>query len=44
MAYFHVDRTRAYVDSLGLSEALRSKAAEGARERDPRRQLLLLAR
>jgi hypothetical protein len=25
MAYYHVDRTRAYVDSLGLSEALRSK-------------------
>ena len=25
MAYFHVDRTRAYVDSLGLSRALRAK-------------------
>ena len=25
MAYFHVDRTRAYVDSLGLSRALRGK-------------------
>ena len=25
MAYFHIDRTRAYVDSLGLSEALRVK-------------------
>ena len=25
MAYFHVDRERAYVDSLGLSEPLRSK-------------------
>lgn len=26
MAYFHIDRTRAYVDSLGLSKPLRSKA------------------
>ena len=25
MAYFHIDRTRAYVDGLGLSRALRSK-------------------
>ncbi len=25
MAYFHIDRNRAYIDSLGLSEALRSK-------------------
>jgi hypothetical protein len=25
MAYFHIDRTRAYIDGLGLSEALRSK-------------------
>ena len=25
MAYFHIDRTRAYVDSLGLSQPLRSK-------------------
>ncbi len=25
MAYFHIDRTRAYVDSLGLSESLRSR-------------------
>ncbi len=25
MSYFHVDRTRAYVDSLGLSKPLRSK-------------------
>jgi Fungalysin metallopeptidase (M36) len=25
MAYFHIDRTRAYVDSLGLSQALRAK-------------------
>ena len=25
MAYFHVDRTRAYVDSLGLSRTLRAK-------------------
>ena len=25
MAYFHIDRTRAYVDSLGLSESLRAK-------------------
>ena len=42
MAYFHIDRTRAYVDSLGLSEAAARQAAEGARERDPGRQLLLL--
>jgi Fungalysin metallopeptidase (M36) len=25
MAYFHIDRTRAYVDGLGLSDSLRSK-------------------
>ena len=25
MAYFHIDRTRAYVDSLGLSESLRAR-------------------
>lgn len=25
MAYFHIDRTRAYIDGLGLSEALRAK-------------------
>lgn len=25
MAYFHIDRTRAYIDSLGLSESLRLK-------------------
>ena len=25
MAYFHVDRTRAYVEGLGLSRALRSR-------------------
>ena len=25
MSYFHIDRTRAYVDSLGLSKALRAK-------------------
>jgi hypothetical protein len=25
MAYFHIDRTRAYVDSLGLSRSLRAK-------------------
>ena len=25
MAYFHIDRTRAYVDSLGLSQPLRAK-------------------
>ena len=25
MAYFHIDRTRAYVDSLGLTEPLRRK-------------------
>ena len=25
MSYFHIDRTRAYVDSLGLSKALRKK-------------------
>ena len=25
MSYFHIDRTRAYADSLGLSEALRAK-------------------
>ncbi len=25
MAYFHIDRTRAYADSLGLSKSLRSK-------------------
>ena len=25
MAYFHIDRTRAYADSLGLSQPLRSK-------------------
>jgi hypothetical protein len=25
MAYFHIDRTRAYIDGLGLSESLRSK-------------------
>ncbi len=25
MAYFHIDRTRFYADSLGLSQPLRSK-------------------
>ena len=25
MAYFHIDRTRAYVDALGLSKPLRRK-------------------
>ena len=44
MAYFHIDRTRAYADSLGLSKPLRAQAAEGARRRDHRRQLVLLAR
>ena len=35
MAYFHIDRTRAYVDSLGLSQALRASRRRCARTRSP---------
>ena len=42
MAYFHIDRTRFYIDSLGLSQPLRAKPQKVVRERDPRRQLVLL--
>ena len=42
MAYFHIDRTRLYVDSLGLSKPLRAKPQKVFARRDPRRQLVLL--
>ncbi len=44
MAYFHVDRTRAYVDGLGLSEALRSKPQKIRANAIPEDNSLLLDR